>query len=110
MMQAERLSVTIAAGVCVLAIAGAEIADAQSLGDAGGAIRFSGDARMGVVWTEAPQDHLAGADAAGFRFDTRARLRLNWVQQTDSGISFGAQVELDRAGQAAPSASVTLGR
>ncbi len=53
---------------------------------------LSGDARMGLVWERPPP---WAQRETGLRLDTRTRLRMQFTGQTDGGVTFGAEVELD---------------
>lgn len=58
-------------------------------------LSLEGDARMGVVW-ERPAA-TPGSDRAEARLYARTKLKLKFVGETDGGIQFGAEVELDKA-------------
>ena len=49
---------------------------------------------MGVVWESAPS---LGPAESGLRMTARTRLRLQFEGQTDSGLSYGAELRLDKA-------------
>ncbi len=55
--------------------------------------RLSGDARMGLVWSDRPD--WAGQRETGLRMTSRSRLRFEFTGETDGGLRFGAEVELD---------------
>jgi hypothetical protein len=55
--------------------------------------RLSGDARMGLVWSDRPD--WAGQHETGLRMTSRSRLRFEFTGETDGGLRFGAEVELD---------------
>ncbi len=57
-------------------------------------LTLSGDTRMGIVWSEKPD--WAGQRESGLRLTSRARLKLRFVGETDGGLRFGAEVNLDR--------------
>lgn len=54
-------------------------------------VRFSGEARMGIVHDSAPDDGNAGR----LRFDSRAELRIELRGRTDGGLSYGIAVDVD---------------
>ncbi len=54
-------------------------------------VRFSGDARMGVVYDSDARD---GNDSR-LRFDSRAELRIELRGQTDGGLRYGIALDLD---------------
>lgn len=65
-------------------------ASAQTLGPS-----VSGDARMGIVWQPKPQ--WAGQRENGLRMTSRARLKFQFTGETDGGMRFGAEIDLDKA-------------
>ena len=76
--------------------------DAQQIGPS-----ISGDARMGLVWERPPA--WAAQRESGLRMTSRARLQLEFLGQTDGGLTFGAQIELDTDTQRARSARIFIG-
>lgn len=67
-------------------------ATAQPLGPS-----VSGDARMGIVW--APKPDWAGQRENGLRMTSRARLKFQFTGETDGGLRFGAEIDLDKASE-----------
>ena len=67
-------------------------AQAQDLGPS-----LSGDARMGLVW--APKPDWAGQRENGLRMTSRARLKFKFTGETDGGLQFGAEIDLDKASE-----------
>lgn len=65
-------------------------AQAQDLGPS-----LSGDARMGLVWAQEPD--WAGQRENGLRMTSRARLKFQFTGETDGGMRFGAEIDLDKA-------------
>lgn len=57
-------------------------------------ITLSGDARMGVVYTESTTNVDNEA-----QFDSRVRFTVAGAGQTETGLTFGASVRLDQSGQ-----------
>nr|WP_227426748.1 porin [Roseibaca sp. Y0-43] len=57
-------------------------------------LSISGDARMGIVW-ERPAA-APGSDRAEARLHARARLKLKFSGETDGGLAYGAEIELDK--------------
>jgi len=57
-------------------------------------LSISGDARMGIVW-ERPAA-APGSDRAEARLHARPRLKLQLRGETDGGIGYGADIELDK--------------
>lgn len=57
-------------------------------------LSISGDARMGIVW-ERPAA-APGSDRAKARLHARARLKLKFTGETDGGLTYGAEIELDK--------------
>jgi hypothetical protein len=56
-------------------------------------LSISGDARMGIVW-ERPAA-VPGSDRAEAKLYARSRLRMKFVGETDGGITYGAEIELE---------------
>ena len=56
-------------------------------------LSISGDARMGVTNDRSPE--WAGTRESGLRLTTRNRIRLRFVGETDGGLRFGGQIELE---------------
>lgn len=77
-------------------------ASAQTLGPT-----VSGDARMGLVW--APKPDWAGQRENGLRMTSRARLKFQFTGETDGGLRFGAEIDLDKATNTARPRSVFIG-
>lgn len=65
-------------------------AQAQNLGPG-----LSGDARMGIIW--APKPDWVGQREDGLRMTSRARLKFRFTGETDGGMRFGAEIDLDKA-------------
>jgi hypothetical protein len=57
-------------------------------------LSISGETRMGVAWDRpaAPP----GSNRAEARIIARTELRLKFVGETDGGLRFGAQIDLDQ--------------
>jgi hypothetical protein len=58
-------------------------------------LSLQGDARMGIVW-ERPAA-VPGSDRADAKLYARTRLKLKFQGETDGGLKFGAELELDKA-------------
>lgn len=71
----------------ILALLLAAPLTAQELGP-----RLSGDARIGLAYERPP---AWAQRETGLRMTTRTRLHLQFIGQTDGGMTFGANVELD---------------
>ena len=69
---------------------------------------LSGDARMGLVWSQ-PDPRLGGRQD-GLRLTSRARLRVQFLGETDGGTRFGAVVDLDPDTRRPTSHQVHIGR
>ncbi|TVP73095.1 MAG: porin [Rhodobacteraceae bacterium] len=70
-------------------------------------LSLSGDARMGIIWSEKPD--WAGQRETGLRLTNRARLKLRFQGETDGGLRYGAEVDLDRRDPRATPRSVHIG-
>lgn len=70
-------------------------------------LSLSGDARMGIIWSEKPD--WAGQRETGLRLTNRARLKLRFQGETDTGLRYGAEVTLDRRDTRSPLRSVHIG-
>lgn len=57
-------------------------------------LSLQGDARMGIVW-ERPAA-APGSDRATARLYARTRLKLKFLGETDGGLTYGAEIELDK--------------
>lgn len=66
---------------------------------------LSGDARMGLAWSDRPAQF--GPRETGLRMTSRARLHLQFMGQTDGGMTYGANIRLDE--QRRPRPTVSLG-
>ena len=86
----------------LLAGALAAPASADTLGPS-----LSGDARMGLVWSDQPD--WAGQRETGLRLTSRARLKLRFEGETTGGLRFGAQFRLDERSERPRAPSVFLG-
>lgn len=69
---------------------------------------LSGDARMGLAWTT-PGPRFGGRQD-GLRLTARARLRVQFMGETDGGTQFGAVVDLDPDTRRPRSGHVQIGR
>lgn len=67
----------------------------------------SGDARMGIVWK--PQPDWAGQRENGLRMTSRARLKFQFTGETDGGLRFGAEFNLDQSDRNRPLRRVHIG-
>lgn len=70
------------------------LAPAPGLAQSSG-LSLTGDARMGIVW-ERPAT-VPGSDRAEARLYARTRLKLKFQGETDGGLKYGAEIELDKA-------------
>ncbi|MCC5967354.1 MAG: porin [Natronohydrobacter sp.] len=70
-------------------------------------LRLSGDARMGLVWSDRPD--WAGQRETGLRMTNRTRLRFEFTGETDGGMRFGAEVELDSDRERPRPRALTIG-
>lgn len=57
-------------------------------------IFLEGDARMGIVWDRPAA--APGSDRAEARIHARSRLKLKFIGETDGGLRYGAELELDK--------------
>ena len=69
---------------------------------------ISGDARMGLAWSQ--PDPRFGGRQDGLRLTSRARLRLQFLGETDGGTQFGATIDLDPDTRRPRSRQVHIGR
>lgn len=67
---------------------------APALADDALGLSFSGETRMGMVWDRPAA--APGSDRAEARLFARTELRLKFVGETDGGLRFGAQIDLDK--------------
>jgi hypothetical protein len=81
-------------------------ATAQQKGQQTG-LNISGDARMGLVYDRGPA--WAGQRETGLRMTARTRLHLEFLGQTDGGLTFGAGITLDSDKRRPTSPFVALG-
>lgn len=77
-------------------------AQAETLGP-----QLSGDARMGLVWSE--RDDRFGPRESGIRMTNRARLKFQFTGETTGGVRFGAELDLNRSDVRRPLRSVHIG-
>ncbi|WP_147434170.1 porin [Roseinatronobacter ekhonensis] len=60
----------------------------------GPGLYLQGDVRMGVVWDRpAP---APGSDRAEARLYARSQLKLKFIGETDGGLRYGAEIDLDK--------------
>ena len=69
--------------------------------------KISGDARMGLVYDRAPD--WARQRENGLRMTARARLKFQFTGETDGGVRFGAEFELDPDKQRPTSQRIFIG-
>lgn len=89
----------------ILALLLPSSAFAQSKGTG---LHVTGDARMGVVWSDRPA--ALGPRENGLRMTSRARLHFQFVGETDGGMRFGANINLDPDTNRPTGQSVFIGR
>ncbi|MBN2759828.1 MAG: porin [Rhodobacteraceae bacterium] len=70
------------------------LAPAPALAQSSG-LSLSGETRMGIVW-ERPAT-VPGSDRADAKLYARTRLKLKFLGETDGGVKYGAEIELDKA-------------
>ncbi|NBB96931.1 MAG: porin [Alphaproteobacteria bacterium] len=87
--------------ICIILFAPAAWAEQPGLS-------ISGDARMGIVW-ERPAA-VPGADRAAAKLYARSRLRMKFVGETDGGLTYGAEIELENPTGRAKARRVFIGR
>ena len=56
-------------------------------------LHLSGDARMGLVWERPPA--WAQQRENGLRMTSRARLKFEFIGETDGGVRYGAEFRLN---------------
>lgn len=88
----------ITAIICLLALP----VQAEQLGP-----RLSGEARMGLVWSD--RDSRLGPRESGIRMSSRARLKFHFEGETDGGLRFGGEFNLDRPDQRRPIGQFHIG-
>jgi len=59
-------------------------------------LSMQGETRMGVVWDRPAA--APGSDRAEARLYARTELKLKFVGETDGGLRFGAELDLDKLG------------
>lgn len=74
------------------------LAAGRGLADRPG-VHLSGDARMGVIWSD---QRMTDTNSARLQFTSRARLRFGLVGETDGGTQFGVNFETDAPLRRAP--------
>ncbi|WP_439561198.1 porin [Roseinatronobacter sp.] len=57
-------------------------------------LQISGDARMGIIWTDRPARDDDAISRA--QFVSRARVRFQFQGQTDGGLRYGISFDVDR--------------
>lgn len=80
----------------------ASSASAQTLGPV-----VTGDARMGIVWNPPPA--WAGQRETGLRMTSRARLNFQFTGETDGGLRYGVEFNLDQSDKPRRQPRVFLG-
>ncbi|WP_296640507.1 porin [Roseinatronobacter sp.] len=63
-------------------------------------LSLQGQTRMGVVWDRPAA--TPGSDRAEARLYARTQLKLRFVGETDGGVQFGAELDLDKLGSDNP--------
>lgn len=63
-------------------------------------LSLQGETRMGMVLDRPAA--APGSDRAEARLYARTQLKLRFVGETDGGLQFGAELDLDKLGESAP--------
>ncbi|MFN4058930.1 MAG: porin [Roseinatronobacter sp.] len=71
-------------------------------------IQMSGDAQMGLVWSD--RGTALAPSERGLRLNSRARLYFQFRGETDGGVRYGVSFDTDRATGRTTGQSVFIGR